>query len=71
MRHCARFRRRFSVDSPFESANHTLWALARHWLCPTQEITAHDRLLDQLTATGPTLRDGFGIGPDTAHMLTR
>ena len=67
---CARFRRRSSVDSTFESAKHTLRALARRWLSLAEEVAAHDRLLDQLTtAAAPTLRDGFGIGPDTAATM--
>ena len=35
-----------------------------------KEITAHDRLLDEITATAaPRLREGFGIGPDTAATM--
>ena len=34
------------------------------------EIAGHDRLLDVLTAqASPTLRDGFGIGADTAAEM--
>lgn len=34
------------------------------------EISDHDRLLDILTAeASPTLRDGYGIGPDTAAEM--
>ena len=39
---CARLRRRASVESTFESAKHTLRALARRWLSLAEEITAHD-----------------------------
>jgi transposase len=52
------------------SAKHTLRALARRWLTLNTEIGEHDRILDQLTVqASPTLRDGFGIGPDTAAEL--
>lgn len=34
------------------------------------EITEHDTLLDELTTeVAPTLRDGFGIGPDIAAEM--
>ena len=69
---CARFRRSSAVDCTVTSAKHTLRALAQRWLFLAREIATHDRLLDELTATAaPTLREGFGIGPDTAAtMLT-
>ena len=58
------------IDSPLAAAKHALRALARRWLDLAAEITQHDRILDHLTrSTSPTLRDGFGIGPDTAAEM--
>jgi transposase len=58
------------IIDPTASAKHTLRALARRWLDLHAEITSHDRILDELTAhVAPTLREGFGIGPDTAAEL--
>ncbi len=52
------------------SAKHTLRALAKRWFDLDDEIADHDRLLDQLTAeAAPTLRDGYGIGPNTAAEM--
>ena len=52
------------------SAKHALRALAKRWLDLDDEIADHDRLLDRLTAeAAPTLRDGYGIGPDTAAEM--
>jgi len=66
---CAGFRPG-SIDSTTASAKHTLRALARRWLFLNDEIHDHDRHLDQLTAeTSPKLRDGFGIGADTAAEM--
>ena len=66
---CAGFRPG-PLDSTTASAKHTLRALARRWLDLNDEIHDHDRHLDQLTAdTSPTLRDGFGIGADTAAEM--
>ncbi|MET0145215.1 MAG: IS110 family transposase [Ilumatobacteraceae bacterium] len=66
---CAGFRPG-SINSTTASAKHTLRALARRWLFLNDEIHEHDRHLDQLTAgTAPKLRDGFGIGPDTAAEM--
>jgi transposase len=66
---CAGFRPG-PLDSTTASAKHTLRALARRWLNLNDEIHDHDRHLDQLTAdTSPTLRDGFGIGVDTAAEM--
>ena len=51
-------------------AKHTLRALARRWLDLDAEIRSHDAVLDDLTAqASPTLRDGYGIGPDTAAEI--
>jgi len=66
---CAGFRPG-SMDSPTASAKHTLRALARRWLTLNEEIGDHDGHLEKLTAdTSPTLRDGFGIGADTAAEM--
>ena len=48
---CARFRRTASVDCTLSSAKHTLRALAQRWLSLAKESNAHDRLLDEITAT--------------------
>ena len=67
---CARFRRRPTTDSTMASAKHALAALARRWISSAREIATHDRLLDEITTcVAPTLRQGFGIGPDTAATL--
>jgi len=59
-----------SIDTPTASAKHTLRSLARRWVALATEIVDHDRHLDRLTTeTAPTLRDGFGIGADTAAEL--
>ena len=66
---CAGFRIR-EMNSTTASAKHTLRSLARRWLQLDQEIKDHDAALDQLTKeASPTLRDGFGIGPDTAAEI--
>lgn len=66
---CAAFRRG-PIESTTASTKHTLRALARRWLELAAEITEHDRVLDQLTRTAsPSLRDAFGIGPDTAAEM--
>ena len=66
---CAGFRIR-EMNSTTASAKHTLRSLARRWLQLDQEITDHDAALDQWTKeASPTLRDGFGIGPDTAAEI--
>jgi len=66
---CAGFRPGV-IDDTTGSTKHTLRALAKRWSDLDDEITGHDRLLDTLTArASPTLRDGFGIGPDTAAEM--
>jgi transposase len=66
---CAGFRPGV-IDSTTASAKHVLRALARRWLALATEIAGHDRVLERLThATAPTLREGFGIGPDTAAEM--
>ena len=52
-----------TIETPTASAKHILRALA-------VEIVDHDRHLGRLTTqTSPTLREGFGIGADTAAEL--
>ena len=59
-----------TIDSTTASAKHTLRALARRWLSLADEIGGHDRVLEQLTtAVAPSLREGFGIGADTAAEM--
>lgn len=66
---CAGFRPG-PVRDTTASAKHTLRALARRWLDLNAEVVDHDRVLDSLTADlAPTLRDGFGVGPDTVAEL--
>lgn len=66
---CAGFRPG-SVDDRLASSKHALRALARRFEFLDAEIKEHDRILDGLTrSVSPTLRDGFGIGPDTAAEL--
>lgn len=58
------------VSDTTGSAKHTLRALAKRWFDLDDEIADHDRLLDRLTAAAsPTLRDGYGIGADTAAEM--
>lgn len=58
------------IDTTIASAKHTLRALARRWQHLDTEIRGQDAVLDPLTAqASPTLRDGFGIGPDTAAEI--
>lgn len=58
------------ITDPTASAKHTLRSLARRWLDLAAEIASHDKVLDELTtSTAPTLRAGFGIGPDTAAEM--
>ena len=59
-----------TIDTPTASAKHTLRALARRWFALSVEIVDHDRHLGRLTTqTSPTLREGFGIGADTAAEM--
>lgn len=66
---CAGFRPG-EITAPVASAKHALRATARRWLDLADEISGHDILLDDLTEqTAPTLREGFGIGADTAAEM--
>ena len=59
-----------TIDTPTASAKHTLRALARRWFALSVEIVDHDRHLGRLTTqTSPTLREGLGIGADTAAEM--
>ena len=58
------------LDTPVAATKHTLRSLARRWLALADEIGTHDRHLARLTAeTSPTLREGFGVGANTAAEL--
>lgn len=66
---CAGFRPG-PIDSTTASAKHVLRALARRWLDLASETAGHDRVLERLTqTTAPSLREGFGIGVDTAAEM--
>lgn len=66
---CAGYRTK-TIDTTTASAKHSLRALARRWLNLDAEIKDHDAVLDDLTAqASPTLRDGYGIGADTAAEI--
>ena len=56
-----------AVTSPTASAKHALRRLAKRYQALAAEIREHDMILDDLTqAHAPTLREGLGIGADTA-----
>ena len=56
-----------AVTSPTASAKHALRTLAKRHQSLAAEIREHDTILDDLTrAHAPTLREGLGIGADTA-----
>lgn len=66
---CAGFRPG-PISSPTASVKHALRSLARRWSGLTAEIACHDRVLDTLTTQAcPALREGFGIGADTAAEM--
>lgn len=66
---CAGLRPGRIVD-PLASSKHALRALARRWLELDVEVRSHDAVLEDLTAkASPTLREGFGIGADTAAEI--
>lgn len=60
-----------AVLHPADATQHALRALAARWLALTAEIETHDGVLDTITlAAVPTLRQAFGIGPDSvAEMM--
>jgi transposase len=52
------------------STKHALRAIAGRWLGLSTEIGTHDEALDAITrAAVPTLREAFGIGPDSAAEM--
>ena len=61
------------IVDPTASTKHSLRALATRWLMLAAEIGANDAAIDTITMTAaPTLREAFGIGPDSAaEMMTR
>ena len=66
---CATLRPGDILD-PTASVKHALRALATRWRTLSAEIDRHDELLDILTrAAAPTLREAFGIGPDSAAEM--
>ena len=69
IKRCAAYRPG-SIDTPTVAAKHALRALARRWVALDAEVAGHDRELDRLTTqASPGLRDGFGIGADSAAEL--
>ena len=58
------------VTDPIAASKHTLRALARRWEYLNAEVKDHDAVIAQRTkGLSPTLRAGFGIGPDTAAEM--
>ncbi|MGY2093616.1 IS110 family RNA-guided transposase, partial [Nocardia gipuzkoensis] len=52
------------------ATKHTLRSIARRWEQLQDEISAHEKLLDELTASiAPQLNAAFGIGVDTAAEM--
>jgi transposase len=66
---CAGFRVSKLTDTT-ASAKFSLRTLARRWLALSAEIAEADRHLDQLTTdVAPSMRQAFGVGPDTAAEM--
>ena len=66
---CAALRPGEIID-PTASVKHSLRALAARWRTLAAEIGDHDEALDTLTRrAAPTLREVFGIGPDSAAEM--
>ena len=58
------------IIDPTASVKHSLRALAARWRTLAAEIGDHDEALDTLTRrAAPTLREVFGIGPDSAAEM--
>lgn len=58
------------VTTILASSKYTLRAIARRWQQLNEEITAHEKVLAQLTAqTAPDLSARFAVGPDTAAEM--
>lgn len=67
--HCASLKPGEIID-PTASVKHSLKALAARWLVLSVEIGTHDKVLDTITMTAvPTLREAFGIGPNSAAEM--
>jgi transposase len=59
-----------AVTTPLAAAKHSLRGLARRWQQLDAEIADHDEIVEELTlAAAPTMRQAFGIGPDTAAEM--
>lgn len=59
-----------AIIDPTASVKHALRALASRWLMLSSEIGTHDEALDAITmAAAPSLREAFGIGPDSAAEM--
>lgn len=59
-----------AVTSPTASAKYSLRTLAKRYQWLEAEIREHDTILDDLTrSSAPTLREGLGIGVDTAAEM--
>ncbi len=57
-------------DPSQQRTRSTSLLLATRWLMLSEEIGAHDAVLDRITTTAaPTLREAFGIGPDSAAEM--
>ncbi|MGE3512647.1 MAG: transposase, partial [Vicinamibacterales bacterium] len=68
-RRCARLLPGSIVDT-VASTKHALRAIATRWLALSTEIDTHDEALDVITQeAAPTLREAFGIGPDSAAEM--
>ena len=66
---CAALRPGDIID-PTASMKHALRALAARWRTLSAEVDRHDELLDIITrAAVPTLREAFGIGPESAAEM--
>jgi transposase len=58
------------IEDTVASTKHALRAIARRWITLSSEIDTHDEALDVITkAAAPTLREAFGIGPDSAAEM--
>ena len=59
-----------AIVNTVASTKHALRAIAGRWLTLASEIDTHDEALDVITqAAAPTLREAFGIGPDSAAEM--